>query len=265
MFKHNLKLSQILLILLLSATSASLALANACKISANSGSALEIPIALSDQVNEIESVDIKIRFDKDMLTVTKDDVTLTGGILSDEDYTLLVNPDIEKGELTIVIYSIGNLSSGSGEIVSINFEVIGKSLDTSMLSFTNFTANASPASGGFYMNDTTCQCAKATVLYDINNDSRTGVEEAIHALQCVSGKKECDPEDDIGLGHAIYALQIVSGIKNLYHDINNDCKTGTEEAIYALQCASDAKKECDPEDTGLEYAIYALGVVSGMK
>ncbi len=263
MLRHDLKIWQILLILLILAVNPCIASADGCKISAKPGANLRIPVALSDQVNEIDTVEIKIRFDKDMLNVTKDDVTLTGGILNDEDYTLLVNPDMEKGELTLVIYSIGNLNSGSGELLFINFEVIGKSLDTSALSLTDFTANLSPASGGFYINNTFCQCAKATVLFDTNNDGRTGVEEAIHALQCASGKKECDP-DDTGLTHAIYALQTVSGIKR-YHDINNDCKTGTEEAIYALQCASGEKEEYDAENMGLGDAIYALGIVSGMK
>ncbi|OQY56291.1 MAG: hypothetical protein B6245_18600 [Desulfobacteraceae bacterium 4572_88] len=263
MFRHKFKLSQSLLIPLLLAISTSLASADACKISANPETGLRIPIALSEQVSEIESLDIKISFDKDALKVTKNDVTLTGDILNDENYTLTVNPDIE-GELTLIIYSIANLSSGSGELLSIDFDVIGNPLDASVLSLTNFTANTSPASGGFHLNDTFCQCAQATVLFDTNNDGRTGMEEAIHALQCLSGTKICNP-NDMGLRHAIYALRIVSGIKDLYHDTNNDYKTGMEEAIHALQCISGTNEECYPEDTGLEHAIYTLMVVSGMR
>lgn len=206
-----------------------------------------MPVALS-QTTETEAADICIDFDENVLRATG--AELTGGILSSEDYTLLVTPG--DGEVTIVIYSIGNLIAGSGDVVFISFEVLGKCSDVTFLSFTKFLSNSSPASGGFRVNDALCPYLRVSTIYDINGDGVTGLEEAIYFLN----------PDDPDIEAAACALNVTTGMKDMFSDVNHDGRTGIPEAIYALRCISGLIPGCSATETGLGHAIYALKVVT---
>lgn len=202
------KPSALIIVLLLFLTAIP-AQAEECNITMICGSAFTLPVALSEPA-EIEALDIEISFDADVLELDEAGVTFAGGILNSEDYTKLVTAD--GGTLTIVIYSVDNLISGSGDAVFINFRVLEKCSGGTALLFTKFLSNSLEASGGFRVNSGFHQELKINAFRDINGDSKIGTEEAIYALRCVSGLiTECVPAD-IGLEHAVYALRVASGI-----------------------------------------------------
>ncbi|QTA86422.1 hypothetical protein [Desulfonema magnum] len=253
MFKHNFKILAVFLTSLFMAVSVSVLSAYACEINAVQGGKLRIPVAL-EQSTQIESVDIKVKFNQNVLLATGTE--LTGGILEGKGYQNTDNMNTE-GEITIVISAWENVVTGSGEVVFINFDVVGKCFDASMISFETFKSSSA---GGFYVNDTFCQRIKVSVICDVNDDGEAGHEEAIHALLCLSGAIQCDP-DGAYLDDVICALAMASGKRNLYFEINDDGKIGIEEVIYALRCVSGAITS--DISIGLEHAIYALQVVSG--
>jgi len=179
---------------------------------------LTIPIVL-DQKTEIESLTITVEFDEDVLHPTE--ATMEGGILEGEDYALssVINTR-SAGERKIVIYASDNMVAGSGEIVFITFEITGDTVGTTELSLTKFLCNAAPASGGFraeqplrdvQTDESLCQNVQIILGPDMNNDGRIGLQDAIHALQIVSGTRGCSL-GDIGLEAVIRALRIVTGI-----------------------------------------------------
>ena len=236
-----------LFLLLLTSVAAFPAQADECSITALHGDVLTVPVALS-QATDIEAVDIKINFDANVLQATG--AELTGGILNSEDYSLTVNQS--DGEVTIVIYSIGNVISDTGDVVFISFEVLGKCSDVAFLSFTKFLSNSSSASGGFHVNDEFCQYLRVSTIHDINGDGKTGLEEAVYWLN----------SENPDIGGSVCALGIVTGTEDMFFDISKDGKVGMPEAIYALRCVSGMIPECSPADTGLRHAVYALRVVT---
>ena len=178
---------------------------------------ITIPILL-DQKREIESATITIEFDESMLHPME--ATLKGGILERGDYSLssVINTR-SAGERKIVIWTNGDMIADNGEIVFVTFEIIGDTDDTTKLSLTKFLCNATPASGGFraeqplrdvQTDNTLCQNLQIILGPDMNNDTRIGLQDAIYALQIVSGTRGCCL-GDIGLEAVIRALRIVTG------------------------------------------------------
>ncbi|QTA84808.1 Immunoglobulin domain-containing protein [Desulfonema magnum] len=162
------------------------------------GEILSVPVIL-EQETAMEGIDIRISYDSDMLAPA--DVILAGGILEYEDYELTVNTD-RDGEISLAIFAISDIFTGSGTVVTVNFDVIGPK-GSSVLEFVEFRCNEIPVSdrydesrdtgavsGGFYLNGALSQCLRIridaegeTVTYDLNGDGRTAVEDAIIALR----------------------------------------------------------------------------------
>ncbi|MDM8526056.1 cohesin domain-containing protein [Desulfococcaceae bacterium HSG8] len=206
-YRHIFKISEMFLAILVSAVvlSSSPALADKCEIIAYQASTLTIPL-VREQESGIEAIDIRIEFDVNVLEVKE--VTLTGGILEDKDYSLTYT--ISEGEIKIVIYATGDMAETSGEMGFVTFDIIGNPSDASGLSVTDFRCNSSE-SGGFHINGEICTDIELTQFRDTDNDGRIGIAEAIHALRCTSGIEECDSED-MGLEDAVHVLKIVTGI-----------------------------------------------------
>ncbi len=125
-----------------------------CEISADHKSGLRIPIVLEGET-EIESIDIRVKFNKSVLDVRG--MSLTGGILENRGYGLQANTRI-PGEVTIVIFSNADIFTGSGDVAFIEFDIEGSPGSLSAVSFAKFDCNESPViHGGFKTDAGTCQ------------------------------------------------------------------------------------------------------------
>jgi len=192
---------------IISASSVS-ANADSCATKVKQGDTLNIPIVL-DKIASIEGIDITVRFDSNAVEAAE--ATLSGGILGGKDYNLLVNTEI-AGEITLIIYAEGDLIKVKEEesLAFISFKV--KNTDScSMLTFAEF----SPVSGGFYFNNAICNCIRIVPngcpYSDINNDCKTGIEEAVYGLQNIAEIRQDDSCFKLNLKDVINALQIISG------------------------------------------------------
>jgi len=180
------------------------------------GEYLTVPVVLS-QETLIRGIDIVAEFDGDVLDAT--DVTLAGGILENEDYQLVRNMN-NDGTVLLAIYARSQKITGSGTLVTLNFDVVGRvSSGASLLTLTKFRCNEipvsgeyygnrddAPVSGGFLMNGDVSLTLGLTVEpgydsadYDLNGDGILGMKDAIQALQ--RGEIEA----------AVRALQCVTG------------------------------------------------------
>ncbi|CAN2047709.1 hypothetical protein GMMP1_40049 [Candidatus Magnetomoraceae bacterium gMMP-1] len=173
-----------------------------------------IPVVLNQSI-EIESLDMKIKFDSNVLQTLE--ARLAGSILEKENYALQINKKNDIGELILIISANRDLFTGKGQVVFIDFEVIGEVKSTSPLSFISFDCNELSASGGFYVNhnsykDIKVIVEKSTEKYDLNNDRKIGIEDAIYALQSVSGIIKYNQQDEINIKNIIYILQCISEI-----------------------------------------------------
>ncbi|MBC8526900.1 MAG: PKD domain-containing protein [Candidatus Cloacimonetes bacterium] len=93
-----------------------------------------IPLIVNNLVN-LEGMDIIIIFEQNVIDATG--ATLEGGILEDENYALVVNPDVD-GQITLVFYAEMNLFSGSGVVAYLEFDAVGSPGDSTPLTFTQF-------------------------------------------------------------------------------------------------------------------------------
>jgi hypothetical protein len=183
--------------------------ADACEMKVKQDDTLNIPIAL-DKSASIEGIDITVRFDSNAVEAVG--TTLSGGILDGKGYELLVNTEI-AGKIKLIIYAEGDLLTVNEKenLAFINFKV-KNAVTCSMLTFAEF----SPVSGGFYVNNTICNCIRMVPsdmntcpCSDINNDCKIGIEEAVYRLQSIAGKRQDD--SCLELKDVIDALQIASG------------------------------------------------------
>jgi len=99
------------------------------------GETLSIPVNVTNLTN-LEGVDVIIQFDASIVQVLN--ATLTGGILAQMNYNLIFNT-AQPGKIIITIYAQGNLISGSGNIVFINFQCLSNG--SSPLTFSKFDVN----------------------------------------------------------------------------------------------------------------------------
>ena len=124
-----------------------------CDVKAVPGDTLTFPVVLKADM-AIEGLDIKVEFDESVFELTG--ATLSGGVLENEAYALLTNTD-NDGEAVIVLSSNGEVFSGTGEVVFLTFDVIGKYGDEAPLSLTKFEVNEMPTPGGFEVNGKVCE------------------------------------------------------------------------------------------------------------
>ncbi|GEM_PF-1710503 len=134
------------------------ALGNETELRVNQGTALSVPIVLS-QSSAVESMDITIiGYDKTVIEAA--DITLTGGIFENKNYLLKIN-DSTAGQLTLLIYTSSNILTVSGDMVFVNFNIKAKGNTT--LSFARFESNEVPISGGFKINGAVYQSVKILI------------------------------------------------------------------------------------------------------
>ncbi|MCK4340073.1 MAG: T9SS type A sorting domain-containing protein [Candidatus Cloacimonetes bacterium] len=108
------------------------------------GSIVYIPLNLNNLYSiGIEGIEVVINFDETLLDATG--ATLTGGVLENEDYGIYVNTTI-NGEITVWIFSIGDLFTGNGIISYLEFDVDSTAIHGQIteLMFTQAEVNESP-------------------------------------------------------------------------------------------------------------------------
>lgn len=101
----------------------------------NIGETISIPVNATNHTN-LEGLDIIIQFDAGIVQVLN--ATLAGGFLAGMNYNLIFNT-AQPGKIIITIYAQGNLVSGSGDVVFINFQCLGNG--SSPLTFLKFDVN----------------------------------------------------------------------------------------------------------------------------
>lgn len=179
---------------------------NTLELEIDPGSAVSVPIFMS-QEEEIEGIDIVIEFDKEILEPTE--AIFTGGILEGEDYGSEVITNVD-GQVTLLIFANAGTLTGTGQIVSLEFDALGDAPVSSRLWLRKFDVNESSARGGFY------------------EDSPF----TIHA-------GDVDHSGGIDLNDAISALKVLTGVAPVYAysdaDINADGRIGIPEVVYILQ------------------------------
>nr|MBC8527501.1 T9SS type A sorting domain-containing protein [Candidatus Cloacimonadota bacterium] len=113
------------------------------------GQAVSIPVYLDNpDAWEVEGIDMVITFDETVLDAT-------GGILGPElaalGYGLFVNTDVD-GQVTVVIYAMTDVFNGSGDIIFLEFNVVGVEGDYTDLVFDFGEVNETPVAlfDGFF-------------------------------------------------------------------------------------------------------------------
>ncbi len=141
-------------------------------------SGFTIPVALGEETT-IKNIDITIAgYDTDVIELTG--VTLTGGILENNDYGLVDNT--ADDQIHIVIYARGEPITGKGNFVFLNFDIKDEGKSTT-LSFTKFESGEAPADGGFNVNGSSLQSIEkilinySPVLDDSQTPTLTPVDE----------------------------------------------------------------------------------------
>jgi hypothetical protein len=87
-------------------------------------------------LSDLEGVDMIIQYDHSVVEVMN--ASLSGGILAGMNYNLIFNAS-QPGQIYITIYAQGNLFSGDGNIVFVEFEGLNEGV--SSLAFTFFEIN----------------------------------------------------------------------------------------------------------------------------
>jgi len=102
---------------------------------------VSIPITLNNSAKVgIEGIDLTVTFDSSVIKPSATPATLSGGILQ-SGYGITPNTGV-SGQIRLSIYATGTLSTASGVIAYLNFDVIGSAGSTTKLSFTQSLVNS---------------------------------------------------------------------------------------------------------------------------
>ncbi|OQX24597.1 MAG: hypothetical protein BWK80_19965, partial [Desulfobacteraceae bacterium IS3] len=227
-------------------------------IETNCKSTVSVPITFNNLTGiSIASADITVTFDSSILRATG--ATLSGGILQ-SSYGLTPNLNV-SGQITLSIYGTGTLSTGSGVIAYLNFDVIGQSGITTPLTFTKFNVNSSAASKtdgsvkvtgcnvaghvGYYPSPTTIHIsnaqAKLGTITPVNTDSVGN-----YTITATSGTNplSVSKADDLGGVSAMdasYISEYVVGLRTfdcyqkIAADVNRDGVIDSTDASLAAR------------------------------
>ncbi|MBC8526453.1 MAG: T9SS type A sorting domain-containing protein [Candidatus Cloacimonetes bacterium] len=113
------------------------------------GQAVSIPVYLDNPDTwEVEGIDMTITFDETVLDATGGTL---GAVLADLGYGLFVNTYVD-GEVTVVIYAMTDLFNDSGDIIFLEFNVVGVEEDDTDLVFDFGEVNETPVAlfDGFF-------------------------------------------------------------------------------------------------------------------
>ena len=101
------------------------------------GGNVSIPVTINDVV-DLEGLEFTVEFDETILTSTT--LSFDNTELDDINYNVSVGSD-NLGEIIVAIFAAGSLYSGSGNIIFINFDVLGDLSESTDLVFTSIEIN----------------------------------------------------------------------------------------------------------------------------
>jgi VCBS repeat-containing protein len=119
----------------------------AAELKVNPAKTFFIPVHLDTQ-EVIYSCDIRVQFDSTKLKAVG--ATLEGTILEGRGYQLVQNVGL-TGEARFPVYSSGNLHTGSGIVLNIEFEPLISSGEQCLLQLSRFRCNETTAEGGLFV------------------------------------------------------------------------------------------------------------------
>jgi PKD repeat protein len=122
---------------------------HATEFKVNPSTSFFVPVHLETQ-QAIYSCDIRIQFDNTRLKAIG--ATLQGTILEGRGYQLVQNVGL-TGEARFPVYSSGNLYTGNGIVLYIEFEPLVSPGEESMLQLSRFRCNESDVQGGLWVQD----------------------------------------------------------------------------------------------------------------
>jgi len=120
---------------------------HAAALKVNPSTSFFLPVHL-DTFQEIYSCDIRVQFDSTRLKAIG--ATLKGSILAGRGYQLVQNVGL-TGEARFPVYSSGNLHTGSGIVLYIEFEPLVAPGEQSLIQLNRFRCNEVTAEGGFFV------------------------------------------------------------------------------------------------------------------
>ena len=178
----------------------------------NQGQILTIPIYL-DQSTEIWGADITIEYDSSILTYKN--TSLSEGILDQYDVLKNVNT---SGMIKLVIYTDGELTTNSGSLAEISFEITSAN-GFGEIHLTQFDINKINLPGGFKIDETLSR--KFLLLtgnyqnIDLDNNLLINLNDVIISLQVLSGMEIRFPveNDTIEIKDVIFMLQHISSLR----------------------------------------------------
>jgi PKD repeat protein len=122
---------------------------HAAELKVNPSASFFVPVHLDTQ-EAIYSCDIRVQFDNTRLKAIG--ATLKGTILEGRGYQLVQNVGL-IGEARFPVYSSGNLYTGKGVVLYIEFEPLVSPGEQSMLQLIRFRCNETDTQGGLWVQD----------------------------------------------------------------------------------------------------------------
>jgi len=188
---------------------------------------LNFPIILNNEYKEITALDIEIDLDKSIFEIL--DVKLDGGILKnqffDYCYDLVYNEVNERIYISIIatpetkeIIENQNISF-VGPVAFISFLVKKTPDKKTLITIENFICDQQEDAGGFELNGHIVKNISFDVPCCNIGDKKTGIEDAIYTIECLSGIRISELNCNISLKSLISILQRLSGIKHPSNDV----------------------------------------------
>jgi len=177
----------------------------------------EFPVSISINLNEeyeiLRGIKIVVLFNE--ISINNYEIGLNDSILKKTntlDYEYFDN--FKDGKLSIAISAYGDLVSGKGKIISLNFNIDNNNFDIGTLSLIRFEINEKMEDDvGFQVNNCLCKNVQMKVkeLVDTNGDNKQGLQEIINIYRCLVYDFKCNQT----MEDLILLLQLVAGIKNI--------------------------------------------------
>jgi len=117
------------------------------RLNIGQGDILTVPVVLNQQA-EVKGINITVNYNSNVLKAAG--ATLAGGILADRGYEMLLD-NCASDEFKITVPAVKNNVSGSGKVILLFFEAVGRG--PSALSLKSFNCNKADADGGFSVRD----------------------------------------------------------------------------------------------------------------
>jgi len=180
------------------------------KIEVKQGS-LSIPIYIDQQEPGIIGVDITVTYNKNKFNLIG--ANIKGGIL--EKHYSINSGTLKDGEISLGIYAINNIVSGSGIIAFIDLYCIGQINTTSNIVITKYLCNDNNAKGGIYVNNSFYNKLDMVI-------QPFELEDIIDGLKVLTGIEINQYNDSVGIVQNKYSIKDTLKALRFISFINNE-------------------------------------------